>query len=168
MRRIPSLPVGVAAGATLGLLAALVLAPSNRTSAAAAYLLAVGAIAVAALTRTILSAMPLRPSEFERALGPPARERRTLRELTRLENAVIHGTETYGDFRRRLHPLLRDLAADRLGARGIHLERDLEAAREVLGDDIWEIVRADVDPARFGGGLPRARLAAVVERLEAM
>ncbi len=169
MRNVPRLPAGVALGASAGLLAALLLAPGGRTAAAGAYFLALGVVALTYLARMVLRASPGRRSEFERALRHSQQVPERLRELTRIENDVIHGTETYGDFRRRLQPLLREIAADRLAARhGIDPARDPEQARKALGDETWNVLRPDADPAEAARGLPRSRLRVVVERLEAL
>ena len=169
MRNVPRLPIGVALGASAGLLAALALAPGGRTAAAGAYFLALGVVALSSLARTVLHTSPARRSEFERALRSSRQPPETLRELTRVENDVIHGTETYGDFRRRLRPLLWEIAADRLATReGIDPGRDPEGARAALGDEAWNVLRPDADPTEAARGLPRARLRVVVDRLEAL
>lgn len=169
MRNVPRLPAGVALGACAGFLAALVFAPGGRTAAAGAYFLALGVVALSYLARTILRTSPGRRSEFERALRSSRQAPETLRELTRIENDVIHGSETYGDFRRRLQPLLREIAADRLAARhGIDPVRHPERARAVLGDETWDVLRPDADFAGAARGLPRARLRVVVDRLESL
>lgn len=169
MSRLPRIPAGIIVGATAGLLAAFALAPGSRTTAVGVYLIALAAVLLASLAQAFVRSSPGSGSEFERALHVPRATPETLRELTRIENDAIHGTETEGDFRRRLRPLLRELAAERLAARrGIDLERDPGRAREALGDDAWDAVRPDIEAGRFTRGLPIAQLRAVVDRLEAM
>jgi hypothetical protein len=71
----------------------------------------------------------------------------------------------------RLRPVLRDLAEQRLRShRLIDLDGNVKAARGLLGDDLWDLVRSDA-PApreRSGRGVAVSRLAEWVERLEAL
>jgi hypothetical protein len=169
MRSVPRLPVAVALGASAALLAVLVLAPGGRTAAVGAYFLALGVVALSVLARMVLRASPGRRSEFERALRSSRQVSETLRELTQVENDVIHGAETYGDFRRRLQPLLWEIAVNRLRARhGIDPAQHPELARAALGDETWNVLRPDGGPTVAARGLPRARLRVVVDRLEAL
>jgi hypothetical protein len=72
---------------------------------------------------------------------------------------------------RRFLPLLRSAASARLARRhGIELERRPDAARELLGEDSWELLRPDrPEPAdRHGPGVPRAQVAALIERIESL
>ena len=52
----------------------------------------------------------------------------------------------------------------------IELERRPEAARALLGEDAWELLRPDrPEPEdRHGPGVPRERVAAVIERVESL
>ena len=71
----------------------------------------------------------------------------------------------------RLRPVLRDLAEQRLRShRLIDLDGGANAARELLGEDLWELVRSDAPPPqeRSGRGVSVSRLAQWVERLEAL
>jgi hypothetical protein len=76
-----------------------------------------------------------------------------------------------GHAQHRLIPILREAAAARLGSRhGIELERKPAAARALLGEETWELLRSD-RPApedRFAPGVPRARVVATIERLESL
>jgi hypothetical protein len=71
----------------------------------------------------------------------------------------------------RLRPRLRAIAADRLAAgHGVSLDRDPDSARRLLGDDAWELLRADRDlPSRGRGSAISTteleRIVAAVERL---
>jgi hypothetical protein len=167
VRRVPRIAAGIIVGSTAGLLAALALAPGSGTTAAGVYLIVLVVVALASLSRALVRSSPGYTSEFERALQSPRPATERVRELTRVENDVIHGTETEGDFRRRLRPLLRELAADRLSARrGIELDRDHVRAREAIGDEAWAVVRPDFDTRHYPRGLSRAQLRGVVDRLE--
>jgi hypothetical protein len=92
-------------------------------------------------------------------------------ELLRMERELVLGTASADHAQRRLLPLLRTAAAARLAARhGFELARRPEAARAVLGEDVWELLRPDrPEPTdRHGPGIPRERIAAVIERLESL
>jgi hypothetical protein len=72
---------------------------------------------------------------------------------------------------RRLFPLLRATAAARLStSHGIDLERRPDAARRVLGDDVWELLRPDRPQPADGlaNGPRREEIAAVISRLESL
>ncbi|HKI93484.1 MAG TPA: hypothetical protein VJ986_14375, partial [Gaiellaceae bacterium] len=72
---------------------------------------------------------------------------------------------------RRLLPLLREAAASRIGSRhGFELDRRPDAARRLLGDEVWELLRPDrPEPAdRHGPGVPRRSITTVIERVESL
>jgi hypothetical protein len=65
--------------------------------------------------------------------------------------------------------VLREVATHRLATRrGIGLDDDPKEARAILGDEAWELVRADLPPPadRLGPGRPLADLRATVAALE--
>jgi len=110
-------------------------------------------------------------SRFEatlRSRKPPPREPE---ELLRMERELVLGSADADHAHRRLLPLLRGTAAARISARhGFELARRPEAARDLLGEDVWELLRPDrPQPAdRHGPGVPRARVEAVIERVESL
>ena len=70
-----------------------------------------------------------------------------------------------------MRPPLRRIAGELLAARrGIDLDGSPEAARRALGEETWEIVRADREPPRerYGAGLQLVALRDVVTSLEAL
>lgn len=85
------------------------------------------------------------PSPFEDALrGSRGRPPKRLQQLAQLEREVGLGLANAFDLHNRLRPTLRETAAGLLAARrGIDLDAQPEAARAALGEDAWEIVRAD-------------------------
>jgi hypothetical protein len=133
----------------------------------AAYVLVLAAIGIASLTRLLAGEPDLRASAFERALtrepDPPTRPP----ELVRVEREITLGVSTAGHFYLRLLPLLRDVAAARLG---YDLELRPALARERLGDDVWALLRPDrPEPAdRHASGVPLTEVRRVVDRLEAL
>jgi len=100
--------------------------------------------------------------------GKPKPRRPT--DLERLERLVVTGRATARDVHLRLRPVLREVAVARLRARGVQLDRDPIEAREALGEDLWEIVRADrhwpEDPR--APGISIEQLTAAIGRLESL
>ena len=94
---------------------------------------------------------------------PPA-----LEELERLVTFAMSRSGA-SDLHFRLRPLLREMAARRLRAgHGVDLDADPGRARSLLGDDLFDLVRADRPPPidRLAPGLPADTMAAIVDRLE--
>jgi hypothetical protein len=88
-----------------------------------------------------------------------------------MERELVLGSADADHAHRRLLPLLRSAAAARISAKhGFELARRPEAARALLGDDVWDLLRPDrPQPAdRHAPGLPRAEVAAVIERIESL
>ena len=88
-----------------------------------------------------------------------------------MERELVLGSADADHAQRRLLPLMRTAAAARIAARhGFELERRPDAARALLGDDVWELLRPDrPEPAdRHGRGVPEAQIAAAIARIEAL
>jgi hypothetical protein len=84
---------------------------------------------------------------------------------------VTLGAATAHDAHFRLAPTLRAAASELLLARrGVDLHRSPDRARLLLGEETWEIVRADRLPPADGRapGLDRDALERIVARLEAL
>jgi hypothetical protein len=94
----------------------------------------------------------------------------TVRGLEELQHAVEFSLSTAFDFHFRLRPHLVRIAHHRLAARGIHLEDQPERAREVLGEEAWELLRPDrpAPQQRNSPGPELPRLRRLVERLDAI
>lgn len=136
---------GAAALATLGLVVALVIRPSDANLAGEAYVLFVGALGMALLVRATARLFPpASASRIERLARPRRRDKR-LAELVRIERELEMATQSAFDTHYRLRPLLRELAEARLARRGIELDRPGGSAEELLGPDAWDLVRPDVD-----------------------
>lgn len=134
---------------------------------AAVWIVVLGAQALLALTRPPRS--QTEPSLFETALRRRAEEHVRPPELVRIERELVLGLESAGHLHARLLPILREAATARLAAKH-HVDLDLRpaAARALLGEEAWELVRPD-RPAprdRTGPGLERARLRSVIDALE--
>ena len=114
---------------------------------------------------------PAPAGRFEDALRKRKPRASQPEEVVRMERELVLGIADADHARRRLLPLLRAAAAARLAARhGFELERRPERARALLGEDVWELLRPDrPEPKdRHGPGVPRERIAAVIERVESL
>jgi hypothetical protein len=120
------------------------------------------------LTGWTVAGIQPRPLDWRRWRRPGAVER--VRGLEELEHAVEFSQTTAFDFHYRLRPHLVRVAAHRLAVHGIHLEAQPERARQLLGEDAWDLLRPDRLPPerRNDRGLELARLQRVVERLDAL
>jgi hypothetical protein len=150
------------AGVALGVLALLIRGDRDRPFEA--VLLLAGALAVgfgwAMLQRTLPAAPPLAARRSELPAEPPP-------SLHRIENAVAFACSRAVDAHMLLRPVLRDVAAQRLSAYGVDLDRDARAP-VMLGSWAWTLLRPDLpEPADWHApGLDPAALARVVEALE--
>lgn len=136
------------------------------------YLLYLAGVLLLAFVQATREAAPPNPhAPFTRALSRRRRPRERLQELTRQEREVALSMDAAFDLHIRLRPTLRLIAAHRLATRrNIDLDREPGRARAVLGDDTWEIVRADRPPPgdRFARGISREQLRAIIDRLESV
>jgi hypothetical protein len=154
-------------------LVALVAIPKLSTSRA----LAIWVVLVTALVLFVLVRQsrrrggPAPPPRFEQALRGRKQAASQPEELVQMERELVLGVADADHAHRRLLPLLRAAAAARLSARhGLELERRPEAARALLGEEVWELLRPDrPEPEnRHAPGLPRERVVAVIERVESL
>jgi hypothetical protein len=156
--------------ATAALVILLALRPLSTSRALAIWVVLVAAMALLLLVRHSREGRGAR-TRFEAALRrAPAATPQPV-ELLRVERDLELGIAGAAHAHHRLLPILREAAAARLGSHhGIELERRPDAARELLGDDVWDLLRPDrPEPRdRFDPGVPRERIAAVIERVEAL
>lgn len=159
--------VGWAAGlGALPFVLALIFLPGRRELALDLLLLLIAAGAIVALVRALSGLAPRAP---ERRVARARRVSQRLTELDRTERAVLLSASTAFDLHYRLRPILREVAGMRLATRrGLGLDTDTEAARAVVGEATWELVRPDREPPelRFGPGIPAQQLREVVAVLE--
>ena len=153
---------------TVALVVIVVAAPGRLELAARIYALIVGVVALVVAIRALRRTDT--PEEPLRTAGKPAdRERRPPPSLTRAEQLAALGVASSFDLQYRLVPQLRATAAGLLESRrGIVLDTDPDAARRVLGDEAWELVRP-MRPApedRVSRGLTPAQLSRVADALE--
>jgi hypothetical protein len=145
---------------------ALIFLPGRRELVLDLFLLLIASAAILALVRALSVAIPRAAAE------PAVRPRRSsqrLGELERTERAVLLSASTAFDVHYRLRPILREIAAQRLATRrGFSLDVDTEAARAVVGEETWELVRPEREPPelRFAPGIAALELREVVASLE--
>ena len=157
--------------ATVALVVLLGARPISRETTLAGYAIVVAAIGMASLTRTLSAARRGDASPFERALRRAPVLPTRPNELIRVERDLVLGTESAGHFHGRLLPLLRGSAAARLAAHhGVDLERQPDAARRLLGDELWAFVRADREQPEdlYGPGPSRRLVRDLVDRIETL
>jgi hypothetical protein len=156
--------------ATALLVVMLGIGPASDQQILTVYVLVLAAIGLAALTRIARSASDVPPpSAFDAAMQVHVVKPMRPPELVRTEREITLGVATAGQLYRRLLPMLREAAAARLSAgHNIELERRPEAARELLGNDTWEVLRPDrPEPDdRNAPGIPMSQLSHVIATLE--
>jgi hypothetical protein len=140
------------------------------SAAATAGVVAVSAVLLAWGVVALPSPETGRGSRLDLAVrGRPAPRTKALEELDRL---VRWRVSTAGDVHFGLRPVLREIAAHRLRrGHGVDLDGAPEAARLLLGEVAFEVVRPDRPPPgdRLApGGVSSADLAGIVDRLEAL
>ncbi len=153
------------------LAAALVVRPGDGSLAAEAYVLFLGALGTAVLARATSKAFAApTESQVAVALRRPRPKPRRVPELESLERELDMSIESAFDTHYRLRPILREIAAGRLGRRGVELDRPGSSAAELLGPDAWALVRPDsqrpADHHAPGAGL--AEIERAVDALEAL
>jgi hypothetical protein len=151
---------------TVALIVVLGLHPVSTQRIAAGYVLALAAIGLDAVVRTLgAESWRERGSLFEHALARAAPEAARPPELVRIEREITLGTTSAGHLHTRLLPLLRDAAAARLG---IDFDLHPERARAALGEESWKLLRPDQpEPAdRSAPGLSIRRVRSVVDEIE--
>jgi hypothetical protein len=160
--------------ATAGALAALgavplvicvVVLPGDRSLAFDVYVLYLGAVLLYVLARMTSAARERKPIPAKAKKPSDAR----VGELVRIERDVVLATGSGFDRQMRVGPLMRDIARHKLWTRqGVELEENPERARELLGDEVWGLLRAGrPDPnSRYARGADVAELRQILERIE--
>lgn len=156
-----------AAVAIAGLAVALVMRPGDASLAAEAFVLFIGALGMGLLAQAVAHLFPTTPSKIHAAARPQRKDKR-LAGLEKIERELEMATQSAFDTHYRLRPLLRELAATRLARRGIELDTPGGRAPELLGPDLWEIVRPDLvrPPEHHAAGARLATIERAVASLE--
>jgi hypothetical protein len=153
---------------TVALIAVLAFVPGRLPLAVRAYALGICTVALGigliALRRSYPPIAPLRrptPSDTSRRRPPPT--------LARMEDELALGVAGSFHLHHRLVPRLRSVAGGLLSSRHrVSLDSDQDDARDLLGDETWDLVRPGRPPPedRLARGLPAAALERVVGSLE--
>jgi hypothetical protein len=154
-------------------LVALLAPPRLSTSRALAiWLVIVAALVLVALIRESRErGGPVPPSRFEQALRRRKPATAQPEELVRMEREILLGIADADHAHRQLLPLLRATAGARLAARhGLEPGRRPELERELLGEEVWQLLRPDrPEPAdRHGPGPAQEQVVAVIEKVESL
>jgi hypothetical protein len=130
---------------------------------AAATTIAFAGVVSLITTRDLAARAELRPRRVRRVPDSPP-----LEQLRRVDRALTAAQASEGGVDSDLRPLVRPIAAMRLARRGVDLDRHPEAARAILGEQLWELVRADRARGsnRVAGGISTVGLQSLIERLE--
>jgi hypothetical protein len=122
-------------------------------------LAAVGSVVVLAVRRVLMS---VAPPAWTRPTVPSAPVGGVDPRIATIELTLRRSVEDAGICRRRLQPLLFDLATHRLRhGRGVELIEEPERARELLGDEPFQFLTEVVT-----GPIPTADLERLVDAIE--
>lgn len=157
--------------ATAGLFAARSFAPGRHELELDVYVLVLGAIGLLTMISWLRQLAPReQASRLAAALDPRPPEVPRIPELDRLERELYMSAARDFDLHYRLRPLVREIAVARLERRGLRLDSGSAAVHELLGEDLWALVRPDrpapSDRLAVGPGLASLRQA--VETLESL
>jgi hypothetical protein len=153
---------------TLALGVVVAFAPGRIELAARVYALVLCGALLLVLLAALRRAFP-RETPLRRRTPRDETGRAIPAMLGRLEQEAALAVASSFDVHFRLRPRLRALADDLLVARrGISLQASPERARQLLGEDAWDLVRPDRPPPedRLARGLPIEDLRRIVESLE--
>ena len=155
--------------ATIGLVAARMIAPGRHELELDIYVLVLGGFGLLVMSSALGQIAPREDeSLLEEALQPEPPEVARIAGLERLEREVALAASREYDLHYRLRPVLREIAAARLERRGARLDSDSPRARELLGDELWSLTEPDREPPsnRQAAGIGFEELERTVERLE--
>ena len=161
--------VGFAAFATLALLVARMVEPGRKDLELDIFVLVLGGLGLAVLASELRRlAPPAEGSLLEEALEPEPPEVRPIAELHRLERELSMAAARRFDLDYRLRPIMREVAEAKLERRGLSLESSSPTVRELLGDELVELIATDHDPLanRLAPGPGLDGLDRTIERLE--
>ncbi len=89
--------------------------------------------------------------------------------LARIQSALHYGSASHGAFDRSVRPLLAGLVAERLRRHhGIDPAADPRRARDVMGEELWQLLRTPADPEAPVPAPPVEVVERLVQRIEAI
>ena len=158
---------GVAA--TIALLVSWWIAPGRRELEVDLFVLVLGGMSMLVMTSWLERVAPAEErSELEAALVSHPRPSPNVQELDRLERELSMGAARAFDLHYRVRPVLHEIASARLARRGLELDPRAAAVRELLGDELADLLDPDRqlpdDRQAAGPGLEGLR--ATIDRLE--
>jgi hypothetical protein len=161
--------VVAALAATVGVVAALVVAGSAGGRTLLAYVLFLGVLALLGLVARLRRALPP-AAPFEQLVPRAPAPDGPIAQLERMERLVSAAGWSQTELHFRLRPVICEVTASRLSRRyGVDLEHEPERARAIVGAGrLWELVRPD-RPApedRYGRGWSRHELDTLFGELE--
>jgi hypothetical protein len=140
-----------------------------RLAAEVAFIV-VGAIGAAVCLAALAVRLPAGHPVFEPGLRPRVETQLWPAQLVRLERIIEWSGSNGLDVHTRLRPVLVEIAETRLARRGLRLDRDVAAARRLLGPTAWELVRPDRPPPRDrdAPGIAPRHLEEILDALEGL
>jgi hypothetical protein len=154
---------------TFALLGLVVFAPGRLELGVRIYVLVLCTAVIVVLLLALRRAYPDETMLREPATRAPGRTPPP--SLARLEHEAALAVSGSFDVHYRLVPRLRALAAGLVRSRrNVSLAENIDAARAILGEETWELVRPD-RPApedRLAKGIAPSELGKVVDALEAV
>ncbi len=168
-RQVALVVLVVAALATIALLVIVFARPDQATTALRAWVLAVGATAIASATRVGANRYPIHGrTSFDFALQRHAAPTQRIARLRQVESQVMAASWDRREYGARLQPALRAVAAQRLATYcNIDIDAEPGLARTVLSERTWSLLTKPIDTReRDGPGITLDDLRSVVDALE--
>jgi len=160
-----------ALGATVLMLVLTSVAPHHGRRLIAGWLVVLAFLVTRVLLHALLGVRVPGGSAFDAALLTHGAAHSRPEELDRLRRLLVLASASGAHAHSRLRPLLRVIAADRLAWRhGLRLDGQPEAARRLLGEAAWELVRPDAPPVddRYARGPSPGAIDEAIRALEAL
>jgi hypothetical protein len=157
--------------ASVILLTTAMAVPRYAQASAQIFVIVLGALVIRLLVRAVRVATSAPgPFPFDQALHePPEQEIPRATEPDRIAFEVGASTYRALELHHRFRRRLRRLAADRLTVEhGVDLDADRDAARSLLGEEAWDLLRPDHEAPgdRFGPGMPIEDVTKIVTAVE--
>jgi hypothetical protein len=156
----------LAAAGAIPLIITVIVLPGDRSHAVDVYVVYLGAVLLFVLARMTSGAGGRRKPIPPKKEKPPDNR---VPELVRIEREIVLATGSGFDRQLRVGPMMRDIARHRLWTRrGVDLDEQPERAKELLGAEVWSLLRAGrPEPnTRYAPGADVAELRQILERIE--